>query len=230
MNNLSVIVPFYNEENSLKKSIERLLKNDIFDQIILVDDCSTDHSASIANKFSSNYSKITYVKSEDNVGKGNALNIAREFLDTTHVIIHDADLEYFPQDIVEMFKVSKLYPTSLILGSRFIGNKIRKNIYARTLFANKIMSLFFSFIHSYKVTDVATCYKLMPSSFFQEIKIKEKGFSIEIEVLSKFIKWNKSIVEVPISYEGRSYRDGKKIKTMDGFRYLVNTVKYKIFN
>lgn len=129
-----------------------------------------------------------------------------------------------------MFKVSKLYPTSLILGSRFIGNKKRKNIYARTLFANKIMSLFFSFIHSYKVTDVATCYKLMPSSFFQEIKIKEKGFSIEIEVLSKFIKWNKSIVEVPISYEGRSYRDGKKIKTMDGFRYLVNTVKYKIFN
>jgi dolichol-phosphate mannosyltransferase len=230
MNNLSVIVPFYNEENSLKKSIERLLKNDIFDQIILVDDCSTDNSASIANKFSSNYNKITYVKSEDNVGKGNALNIAREFLDTTHVIIHDADLEYFPQDIVEMFKVSKLYPTSLILGSRFIGNKKRKNIYARTLFANKIMSLFFSFIHSYKVTDVATCYKLMPSSFFQEIKIKEKGFSIEIEVLSKFIKWNKSIVEVPISYEGRSYRDGKKIKTMDGFRYLVNTVKYKIFN
>jgi len=230
MNNLSVIVPFYNEEDSLKKSIERLLKNDIFDQIILVDDCSTDNSASIANKFSSNYNKITYVKSEDNVGKGNALNIAREFLDTTHVIIHDADLEYFPQDIVEMFKVSKLYPTSLILGSRFIGNKKRKNIYARTLFANKIMSLFFSFIHSYKVTDVATCYKLMPSSFFQEIKIKEKGFSIEIEVLSKFIKWNKSIVEVPISYEGRSYRDGKKIKTMDGFRYLVNTVKYKIFN
>ena len=230
MNNLSVIVPFYNEENSLKKSIERLLKNDIFDQIILVDDCSTDNSASIANKFSSNYNKITYVKSEDNVGKGNALNIAREFLDTTHVIIHDADLEYFPQDIVEMFKVSKLYPTSLILGSRFIGNKKRKNIYARTLFANKIMSLFFSFIHSYKVTDVATCYKLMPSSFFQEIKIKEKGFSIEIEVLSKSIKWNKSIVEVPISYEGRSYRDGKKIKTIDGFRYLVNTVKYKIFN
>jgi len=230
MNNLSVIVPFYNEENSLKKSIERLLKNDIFEQIILVDDCSTDHSASIANEFTSNFNKITYVKSVDNGGKGSALNIAREFLDTTHVIIHDADLEYFPQDIVEMFKVSKLHPTSLILGSRFIGNKKRKNIYARTLYANKIMSLFFSFIHSYKVTDVATCYKLMPTSFFQEIKIKEKGFSIEIEVLSKFIKWNKSIVEVPISYEGRSYRDGKKIRTMDGFRYLFKTIRYRIIN
>ena len=230
MNNLSVIVPFYNEENFLKKSIERLLKYDIFEQIILVDDCSTDHSASIANEFTSNFNKITYVKSVDNGGKGSALNIAREFLDTTHVIIHDADLEYFPQDIVEMFKVSKLYPTSLILGSRFIGNKKRKNIYARTLYANKIMSLFFSFIHSYKVTDVATCYKLMPTSFFQEIKIKEKGFSIEIEVLSKFIKWNKSIVEVPISYEGRSYRDGKKIRTMDGFRYLFKTIRYRIIN
>ena len=139
-------------------------------------------------------------------------------LDTTHVIIHDADLEYFPEDIVEMFNVSKLHPRSLILGSRFIGNKKRKNVYARTLYANKIMSLFFSFIHSYKVTDVATCYKLMPTSFFQEIKIKEKGFSIEIEVLSKFIKWNKSIVEVPISYEGRSYRDGKKIKNHGWFQ------------
>ena len=229
MNNLSVIVPFYNEENSLKKSIERLLKNDIFDRIILVDDCSTDHSASIANKFSSNYNKITYVKSEDNVGKGNALNIAREFLDTTHVIIHDADLEYFPQDIVEMFKVSKLYPTSLILGSRFIGNKKRKNIYARTLFANKIMSLFFSFIHSYKVTDVATCYKMMPSNYFKNNNYTEKGFSIEIEIMSKFLKHSKNIKEVPISYNGRSYEDGKKIKTTDGFQYLYNTIKYRLF-
>jgi len=230
MNNLAVIIPFFNEENFLKTSIEGLLKNDIFEQIILVDDCSTDHSANIANDFSSNYNKITYVKSVANGGKGNALNIAREFLDTTHVIIHDADLEYFPEDIVEMFKVSKLHPTSLILGSRFIGDKRRKNIYARTLYANKMMSLFFSFIHSYKVTDVATCYKLMPTSFFQEIEIKEKGFSIEIEVLSKFLKWNKSIIEAPISYEGRSYSDGKKIKTMDGFRYLFNTVKYRIIN
>ena len=125
MNNLSVIVPFYNEENSLKKSIERLLKNDIFDRIILVDDCSTDHSASIANKFSSNYNKIAYVKSEDNVGKGNALNIAREFLDTTHVIIHDADLEYFPQDIVEIFKVSKFTVSSRSESVLFLSNSVK---------------------------------------------------------------------------------------------------------
>jgi hypothetical protein len=116
------------------------------------------------------------------------------------------------------------------LGSRFIGNKIRENGYIRTYIANKTMSTFFSIVNMYTVTDIATCYKLMPSDFIKNIKIKEKGFSIEIELLSKFLKYNKSVVEVPISYSGRSYEEGKKIKTSDGFLYLFNTLKYKFLN
>jgi hypothetical protein len=92
------------------------------------------------------------------------------------------------------------------------------------------MSSFFSFVNGYQVSDVATCYKLMPTSFFKEMDIKENGFSIEIEILSKFLKYNKSIKEVPIKYEGRSYEQGKKIKTLDGFKYLFNTIKYRMFN
>jgi dolichol-phosphate mannosyltransferase len=92
------------------------------------------------------------------------------------------------------------------------------------------MSLFFSLINFYNVTDVATCYKLMPASFFKNINLVEKGFSIEIELLSKYLKINRSIVEVPIMYEGRSYSEGKKIKTSDGFKYLFNTLRYRIFN
>lgn len=230
MNNLAVIVPFYNEENYLQKSINRLLDNDIFEQIILVDDCSTDDSANIAKKNVLGNSKIIYLKSSINKGKGNALNLAKNILETSHVIIHDADLEYFPDDIVEMFESAKRNSDSLILGSRFIGSKKRTNIYSRTLLANKVMSYFFSLVNGYKVSDVATCYKLMPAFFFKEITIKEKGFSIEIEVLSKFLKYKKSIIEVPIKYEGRSYDQGKKIKTSDGFKYLLSTIKYRMFD
>ena len=97
MNNLAVIVPFYNEENYLQKSINRLIDSDIFDQIILVDDCSTDNSASIANENVLKINKIIYLKSSSNKGKGNALNLAKNIIETSHVIIHDADLEYFPK-------------------------------------------------------------------------------------------------------------------------------------
>ena len=230
MNNLTVIVPFYNEENYLQKSIDRLIDSDIFDKIILVDDCSTDNSANIANKNVLENNKMIFLKSSSNKGKGSALNLAKNIVETSHVIIHDADLEYFPDDIVEMFNWVKENQDSLILGSRFIGNKKRSTIYSRTLLANKVMSSFFSFINGYKVSDVATCYKLMPSSFFKEMDIKENGFSIEIEILSKFLKYNKSIKEVPIKYEGRSYNQGKKIKNLDGFKYLFNIIKYRIFN
>lgn len=228
--NLAVIVPFYNEEKFLKKSVDRLLDNDIYFQIILADDCSSDKSSFIAKNLQKEYKKIEYVRSENNEGKGSVINLAKDLVKTTHVVIHDADLEYFPEDIVQMNKQSVENPNSLILGSRFKGIKNRNNIYIRTYTANKAMSLFFSIINYYRITDVATCYKLMPSNFFKQINITEKGFSVEIEILSKFLKYNRSVIEVPISYEGRSYEDGKKIKFRDGYEYIVNTLVYKIKN
>jgi glycosyltransferase involved in cell wall biosynthesis len=228
--NLAVIVPFYNEEKFLKKSVDRLLDNDIYFQIILADDCSSDKSSFIAKNLQKEYKKIEYVRSENNEGKGSVINLAKDLVKTTHVVIHDADLEYFPEDIVQMNKQSVENPNSLILGSRFKGIKNRNNIYIRTYTANKAMSLFFSIVNYYRITDVATCYKLMPSNFFKQINITEKGFSVEIEILSKFLKYNRSVIEVPISYEGRSYEDGKKIKFRDGYEYIVNTLVYKIKN
>jgi len=230
MHNLSVIIPFYNEEKFLLESVKRVLDIDIFEQVILSDDCSNDGSEVIAQKLSEQYEYIQYIKSDENRGKGDALDNAKKYIKTSHVVIHDADLEYFPYDIIEMYEVSKKNVESLILGSRFIGNKDRKNVYFITRLANRFMSVFFSMVNFYRITDVATCYKLMPSDFFQKIVFKEKGFSIEIELLSKFLKVNRSIKEVPISYEGRSYIDGKKIKTSDGFKYLFNTLKYRFFD
>ena len=227
MINLSVIVPFFNEEDYLEKSINRLLKNNIYEEILLVDNNSTDESSNIAKKIVENNKSISLYKTDEKKGKGVALSHAKEFITTTHVVIHDADLEYFPEDIIEMFEESKDYPNSMILGSRFIGEKERKNVYTRTTLANKIMSLFFSVVNFYYISDIATCYKLMPVDFYKKTTLKESGFSIEIEMLSKFLKYNRSIKEVPIKYEGRSYEEGKKIKTSDGFKYLFNTLKYR---
>ena len=227
MQNLSVIVPFFNEENFLEISVQRLLDNDIYNEIILVDDCSADSSSSIAKKLELENEKVIYLKTQDNGGKGYAVASAINLLSSTHTVIHDADLEYFPNDILEMYEQSKLNTKSLILGSRFIGNFERSGGYRRTLIANKAMSLFFSLVNQVKVTDVATCYKLMPSKFFKNLNLQEEGFSIEIEMISKFLKFNKSIIEVPIKYAGRTYQQGKKIKTLDGFLYLLNTLKYR---
>jgi len=227
MINLTAIVPFYNEENTLRQSVERLLNEDIFSEIILSDDNSSDNSLEIAKTLSNEYQHIKYISSDKNLGKGNAINNAVGILNTSHVVIHDADLEYFPVDIVKMYEKALTNQNSLILGSRFIGSKKRENVYLRTYFANRVMSIFFSLVNFYWVSDVATCYKLMPSNFLKNISIKEQGFSIEIEMLSKFLKHNKHILEVPISYEGRSYEEGKKIKIIDGFKYLFAILKYK---
>ncbi len=230
MINLSVIVPFFNEEQFLEESVNRLLSNDVYSSIYLIDNNSTDNSYEIAKNLETQHSKIELHKTNKDRGKGSALSFSRGLIKTSHVVIHDADLEYFPKDIIEMFDLAKKNQDSLILGSRFIGNKRRKNIYLRTFFANKVMSLFFSMVNFYRISDVATCYKLMPSNFFINTELKENGFSIEVELLSKFLKYNKSVLEFPIAYEGRSYAEGKKIKTVDGAQYLINTIKYRFFN
>ena len=230
VDNLTVVIPFYNEEKFIVQSLNRVLKSNIADEIILIDDGSTDSSFKLVSETIDSISFAKVLKNNKNLGKGNALNIARECINTSHIVIHDADLEYNPEDILKMIEKSNLSPNSLILGTRFKGNESRINVYKRTYFANKLISLFFSIIHSFKISDVASCYKLMPSNFLQNLKIKENSFSIEVEILAKFLKYNKSIIEVPISYQGRSYEEGKKIKTIDGIRYIIKTIKYKFFD
>ncbi len=229
-NTITAIVPFFNEEQTLDESVQRLISSGIFNQIILSDDSSSDKSAGIAKKIVTQNKNVEYICTQKNGGKGYALQNAQTYINSTHVVIHDADLEYYPEDISEMAEVAKQYSKSLILGSRFLGVKKRDNIYLRTNLANKFLSAFFSIVNFYKITDVATCYKLMPSEFFKSIDIKEKGFSIEIEILSKFLRFNKDIKEVPIKYSGRSYEEGKKIKFSDGIFYLINTLKYRFSN
>ena len=228
MKTLTVLVPAFNEENTISESLERLKNISIITEILVLDDGSTDETKQLVGNAALANNKIKLLHFDANNGKGAVLNKSREFITSDYVVIHDADLEYFPEDIVEMFK--EVNGDNLILGSRFIGNKKRLNVYSRTYLANKVMSLFFSLVNFKKITDVATCYKMMPSDFFKSSSFTEKGFSIEIEMLSRFLKTSNQIIEVPISYKGRSYKEGKKIKLQDGFLYLINTVKYRIIS
>ena len=228
MVSLTVLVPAYNEEKTLEQSLNRLMELKIISQIIFVDDGSTDNTLKIANELAKKDPRLLILNQKTNYGKGKALIVTKKHITSEYVVIHDADLEYSPIDLEEMLKY--VNGSNLVLGSRFIGLKSRDNLYKRTYIANKSMSKFFSIVNRINVSDVATCYKMMPADFFIKTEFKENGFSIEIELISKFLNTSNDLIEVPISYSGRSYEEGKKIKTKDGFLYLFNILKYKFFN
>ena len=227
---LTAIVPIFNEEKYLLDSVTRLQKTNIFNEIILIDNCSTDTSLAIAQNLKEKDSSILVLQTKNNDGKASAVQLGLNYVTTSHVVIHDADLEYFPDDIVEMFEVAKVNPNDLILGSRVIGNKERKNIYFTTYFGNRILSIMFSFINRYKVSDISTCYQMYSLKNIQKLNLNEKGFGMELEVLSKFIKLGIEIIEVPIKYEGRSYSEGKKIKLSDALNIAFKMIKYSKLN
>ena len=227
---LTAIVPIFNEEKYLLDSVTRLQKTNIFNEIILIDNCSTDTSLAIAQNLKEKDSSILVLQTKNNDGKASAVQLGLNFVKTSHVVIHDADLEYFPDDIVEMFEVAKVNPNDLILGSRVIGNKERKNIYFTTYFGNRILSIMFSFINRYKVSDISTCYQMYSLKNIQKLNLNEKGFGMDVEVLSKFIKLGIEIIEVPIKYEGRSYSEGKKIKLSDALNIAFKMIKYSKLN
>ena len=132
MENLTVLIPFFNEENFLRKSIDRVIASEIADQIILIDDCSSDDSLNIAKEIARDFQFVTLLQTKKNLGKGHALNLAMGSIKTSHAIVHDADLEYFPDDIKELINKAKLSPNSLILGSRFNGN-LKEKIFTKEL-------------------------------------------------------------------------------------------------
>tara|TARA_B100001057_G_scaffold357673_1_gene359719 strand:- start:4827 stop:5522 length:696 start_codon:yes stop_codon:yes gene_type:complete len=231
MNKLTAIVPFYNEEATIQISIENLLKVSQISQVILVDDCSTDSSLKIAKEFLKRNNEMLILQTTKNAGKGAAVRLALNSVNSEYVIVHDADLEYNPQDILPMLKlVEKNKNIDVVLGSRFIGDKTRRNIYLRTFFANKFLSFLFSVLNRRKVTDVATCYKLIKSEIYQNIELTKNGFEYEIEILSKALEYSSDFAEVPIDYNARTYQEGKKIKFSDGFKYISCIFKYRIKN
>ena len=229
---LSIIIPVYNEEKTVLKSLQSLkdLNKNLFQhEVIVVNDGSQDSTSKILNENKNLYDKL--LTNETNKGKGFSIKKGIIEAKGTHIICHDADLEYNPQDILPMMKLAESNKNiDVVLGSRFIGNKTRRNIYLRTFFANKFLSFLFSILNRRKVTDVATCYKLIKSEIYQNTELTKNGFEYEIEILSKALEYSSDFAEVPIDYNARTYQEGKKIKFSDGFKYILCIFKYRIKN
>lgn len=229
MNELStIIVPFFNEDKFLKGALTNLISEQFEKEIILVNDGSTDGSLDIALQFQKSNKDIKIISFSQNRGKGFAIKAGVEQSKGEIIGIYDADQEYSSADLSELVSSMREEELDFILGSRFIGNKNRMNIYLRTFIANKLLSSLFSIVHRNKITDIATCLKLFRKDLIHDINFESDGFSIEVELIAKVLKQTKNFKELPISYSGRSYEDGKKIKLIDGFMYVYSIFKFKI--
>jgi len=228
---LSVIIPCFNEEKTLKIIVERVLSfKDIEKEIIIVDDCSTDSSKLIISELSNSHSEIKGVYLEKNSGKGSALKKGFELVSGDIVVIQDADLEYDPKDYSALIKPFKNTDADVVYGSRFMGGEYVRLHFFWHFIANKLLTFVTNIVTNLNMSDMETGYKLFKKSVIQSINIKEKSFGVEPEITVKLARKKFIFYEVPISYQGRSYEEGKKITLKDAFLAFYCIFKYRFFD
>ena len=227
---LSVIIPVYNEKNTIQIVIEKVLKfNNLTKEIIVVDDCSDDGTSEIIKNLKSTHPEIIYKRHEKNSGKGAAIRTGIELSKNEIVLIQDADLEYDPEDYDQLLKPILDGKADIVYGSRFLGGgPVRIHLFWNYL-ANKLLTLLTNIFINMNFTDMETGYKIFKSSVIKSISLNEKSFGIEPEITIKLgKKKNLKFFEVPISYYGRGYHEGKKISIKDAFVALYCILKYAI--
>lgn len=224
---LSVIIPVYNEKKTIQTIIEKVLNfNKLEKEIIVVDDCSNDGTTEIIELLTKNNDEIKYIKNEKNLGKGAAIRNGLEIVTKDIVLIQDADLEYDPKDYDKLLAPILEKKADIVFGSRFLGGgPVRVHLFWNYL-ANKILTLITNVLVNMNFTDMETGYKLFRSDVIKSISLKEDSFGIEPEITIKLAKKKYIFFEVPISYYGRSYDEGKKITTLDAFKALYCLLKY----
>lgn len=222
MSLLSIIVPVYNEANTVRQILEKIETIDIDKEIIVIDDGSTDSSRSILRQLK--YEHLKVIHHSSNRGKGAAVRTGLSQASGEYVIIQDADLEYDPQDYLSLLAKMKESNADIVLGARFtkgyhgslvprLGNR----------FLTGLMNLFFYL----KLNDCFTCYKLFRRETISNLNLEAIGFEIEIEIIAKASKRKLRIVEVPISYSPRSYSEGKKIRWKDGVWAILSIIRFR---
>ena len=229
---LSIIIPVYNENATVLEILKKIESiQDIQKQIIIVDDGSNDGSYELINNFNF-ISEHKIIRHDFNSGKGSCIKSAQNYITGDIVIIQDADLEYDPNDYNEIIKAIYKNEKKVVYGSRVL-NKTRydqKNFISNfRIFANHILTLLTNFLFLQNLTDAHTCYKAFDSKVFKEINLKENDFAFFPEITAKVSKLGYKIFEVPISYFGRNYNEGKKISFYDGIRAILVLIKYRIF-
>jgi len=226
----SILIPVYNEKNYILKVLERVneQKKNFDLEIIVSDDGSTDGTKEILKN---NDKLFDYFLDEKiNQGKGVAVNKAIDQASGDYILIQDADLEYNPDDYKKMFTPAIKCNADVIYGSRFLGGEYVRLHFFWHYLANKILTITTNVFTNLNMSDMETGYKLFRTDVLKSIKIQEKSFGIEPEITIKLAKKNFIFYEVPISYEGRSYEQGKKIRLKDAFVGIYCIFRYSFFS
>ena len=226
---LSIIIPCFNESNTIKKIIDKVYNNSKYEnEIIVIDDCSTDGSREILKSELSN--KIsTLILNEKNYGKGYSVRKGIEKATGSILIIQDADLEYDPSDYPRLIEPIKNNFADVVFGSRFVGSEEKRVLFFWHSLGNKILTLFSNMLTNLNLTDMENCYKVFKTDVIKNIELKENRFGFEPEVTAKVAKKNLRIFEVGVKYYGRKYSEGKKITWKDGISAIRCIIYYNLF-
>src|SRR6266496_2261245 len=226
---LSVVIPVYNEEATLTDIVCRLLLENYLLEIILVDDCSTDMSGELARQLAEMYPQVRTVRHPHNAGKTAALKTGFALTRGDLVIIQDADLEYDPREIYDVIRPILDGHADVVYGSRFLVRRAARVLYFYHYLANKLLTFLSNTLTNLNMTDIETGYKAFRGEIIRNMVIVSSGFGFEVEVTAKIAKLKTAIYEVPISYYGRTYSEGKKIGAWDFVAALWFVFRFNLF-
>ena len=229
---LSVVIPCYNEEKTLEKCVERVLKISselLHLEIIIIDDCSTDGSLSIARNLANMDQRIIVMQHDKNQGKCTALKTGFKKATGDFIVIQDADLEYNPKDILRLLEPLVNNEADVVFGSRFLPHGPHRVLFFWHSLGNRLLTLLSNMFTNLNLTDMEVCYKIFRREVIQNINLEEKRFGFEPEITAKVARLGCRIFEVGISYYGRTYEEGKKIVWQDGIRALWCILKYNLW-
>jgi len=224
---LSVIMPVFNEETTIRDIINAVSEAPYKKEIIIIDDGSTDKTRDILNN--SNHPDLKVILQDKNYGKGKAIQTGIIQATGDIVLIQDADMEYDPSEYHVLLQPILAGRADVVYGSRFKGLGAHRVLYFWHYMGNKFLTLLSNIFTDLNLTDMECCYKVFKKEALKGITIEENRFGFEPEITAKIAKKNLRIYEVPISYYGRTYAEGKKINWKDGFRAIYCILKYNIF-
>jgi glycosyltransferase involved in cell wall biosynthesis len=226
---LSVVVPAYNEEATLSRVIEKLLSIPQLLEVVIVDDCSTDGTHATALRLADAHPQVRVARHARNAGKTEALKTGFALTRGEIVIVQDADLEYDPSEIPLIIQPIVNGQAHVVYGSRFLVRRATRVLYFYHYLANKSLTFLSNVLTNLNMTDIETGYKAFRGEIIRNMVIGSRGFGFEVEVTAKVAKLGCAIYEVPISYYGRTYEEGKKIGFSDGIQALWLIFRYNLF-